>query len=372
VSEKKRSRRFGIAGGALLLALLGSAIGPGSAAAASQIRFGSADYESLAIGSNCVDGFAASASVVNLTWRASNGALKAKVNVPSTYGSWRYCDPSASLAIGDTLKANDGVHARTFTVPLVTLDFNRASHIASGHVPASTALKVWYFWGYSDYWPHEDATSDAQGNWQVLIDGLPGGGELMLQWFSAKGDMVTVRQTAPSINVTVGKSRIAGTGPHGQTLKFNLRDGLTNGLKGTATVQIDDEGSFAGEFRDSGGHPVTVETGDRVKALQVASDLNWIVPEVVAVANVADDTVTGSCPPTNVANGYARIRVVRTGRTRGFALRGVNGTDGAWFVKFRKPDGFLFDGANIKHGDKIVVDCVLDTGDVVTSVVPVP
>jgi hypothetical protein len=73
-----------------------------------------------------------------------------------------------------------------------------------------------------------------------------------------------------------------------------------------------------------------------------------------------------------VANGYARIEVLRTGRVRGFALRGLDGTDGSWFVKFGKPDSFMFDGANIKHGDKIVVDCVLDTGDVVTKVVPVP
>jgi len=341
--------------------------------AASQISFGSEDWDTLVVGSHCVDGFATGSSIVNLTWRASDGALKAKVNLQaSTYGSFRYCDQVATLATGDTLRANDGVHVRTFTMPLVTLDFNRATHMASGVAPASTELKVWYFWGYSDYWPHEDGAVDAEGNWQLEIPGLPGGGELLVQWFSAKGDIVTISQTAPAINVTIGKSKIAGSGPHGQSLKFNLRDGLTDSLKGTATVLVDSEGSFTGEFRDSGGHPVTVAVGDRVKAVKVATDLNWKVPSIDAVANVADDIVSGNCPPTNVANGYARIEVVRTGRTRGFALRGVDNTDGSWSVKFGKPDDFLFDGANIKHGDKIVVDCVLDTGDVVTKVVPVP
>jgi hypothetical protein len=341
--------------------------------AASQISFGSGDWESLAVGSNCVDGFAAGSSIVKLTWKSSTGTLKAKVDLQaSTYGSWRYCDQVAKLATGDTLKANDGVHVRTFTIPLVTLDFNRATHVASGRAPALSDLTVWYFWGYSDYWPHEDLTSDAEGNWQQLIDGLPGGGELQLQWFSAKGDIVTIFQTAPSINVTIGSARIAGTGPHGQTMKFNLRDRLTDSLKGTAVVLVDAEGSFTDQFRDSAGNAVSVGVGDRVKALKVASDLNWTVPDISAVADVAADTVGGACPTTDVQTAYARIEVRRTGKTRGWALRNVDYTTGSWFVRFGKPDDFMFDGANIKHGDKIVVDCVLDTGDVVTKVVPVP
>src|SRR4051812_10807187 len=92
---------------------------PGSAAAATPISF------NLSIGFFCAQGSATAGAPVAVTWKAADGTLKARTTVTAeSDGSWELCNEPAEtpvVAIGDTVKANDGHSTRTFTVPRLTV-----------------------------------------------------------------------------------------------------------------------------------------------------------------------------------------------------------------------------------------------------------
>jgi hypothetical protein len=150
-----------------------------------------------------------------------------------------------------------------------------------------------------------------------------------------------------------------------------LRDGSTNALIAIGETTASEFGDATGWFLDVNGHQVAVSVGDRVVGHSLANDLDWIVPDASAVANVAADTVQGSCEDTGLLTGTAIVTVHRTGHTRGFAIAYVE-PDGTFDVDFGEQGGFLYDPANIKHGDRIKVNCSLSTGDTVTQAFLVP
>jgi hypothetical protein len=63
--------------------------------------------------------------------------------------------------------------------------------------------------------------------------------------------------------------------------------------------------------------------------------------------------------------------VIRLGQTRGFSFAYPE-PDGSFVVDFGQPPAFFYNPADIRHGDKILVRCMLDTGDWVRQFFPVP
>ncbi len=347
-------------------------LAPVASAATSQITFGNGDTDGLVAGGACVFGAAAPNATLKLTWRNSNGHLKAKASVASSSGHWNYCSAAKTLKTGDLLRANDGLTTRQFTMPLVTLNVDRAANRFRGRAPANSTLGLWTHSGYSDYYAHEDLASNANGHWR-FSDGndVPGGTDAYLDWFSTHGDSVTVHAAGPELDIIVGRSRYDGVADPNQAVHFVLRDPATHAIRATADSVGDDNGYFSGEFRDTDGQPVKVAVGDRVVGHEVAADLDWLVPQIEATADVASDRVNGTCHDAGNPGGTAIVRVRRSGHERGFAVVGVDAA-GQFDVDFNGHPGFLFDPANIRHGDKLVVTCWLATGDTVMQSFLVP
>ena len=114
-----------------------------------------------------------------------------------------------------------------------------------------------------------------------------------------------------------------------------------------------------------------VAVGDRVVALSLASDLHWHVFDVTASADVAANTVSGTC-----GNHLAPdVDIYRRGNDVGSSVAMYADVDdqGNFFVDFNGRHGSIgFDPANIKHGDRVVVACPVLTGDVIQYVFRVP
>jgi len=341
---------------------------------ASNIRFGHGAADGLMLGDHCIHGTAAASTNVILTWRNSAGTIKEKTSVLSSTegGHWRYCAAVTTLVVGDSLKANDGASQRTFTIPLVTVKVDRVANEFRGRAPANSNLTLWSHVGrFSDFYERNEITSNAQGRWQY-DDGydIPGGADAYLDWVNDIGDSVTAFGVGPRVDVTVGSSDFTAYINPGQQIRVQLRDNATDEIKAIGSTVAGDSGFVQGDFRNSAGRRVPVSVGDRVVALKVADDLNWNVPFIEATADVAEDTVDGYCHDAGNPSNSVVVMVRRTGYSRGFAHEPVDST-GHFEVDFRDPGGFGNE-ANIKHGDKIVVECLLRTGDTVTHVFLVP
>lgn len=356
------------------LTLAGPAAVAAGAGPASNIRFGHGEFDGLMLGDHCIHGTAAASANVGLTWRSAGGTIKEKTSVLSSTGGghWRYCAAVTTLVVGDSLKANDGASQRTFTIPLVTVKVDRVANEFRGRAPANSNLTLWSHVGrFSDFYERNEITSNAQGRWQY-DDGydIPGGADAYLDWVNDIGDSVTAFGVGPRVDVTVGSSDFTAYINPGQRIRIQLRDNATDAIKAIGTAVARDSSFVGGVFRDSAGHRVPVSVGDRVVALKVADDLNWNVPFIEATADVAEDTVDGYCHDADNPSNSVIVMVRRTGHVRGFAHEPVDST-GHFEVDFRDPGGFGNE-ANIKHGDKLLVQCLLPTGDTVAQLFLVP
>jgi hypothetical protein len=355
-----------------ILALLAPA---SVSAGSSTIRFGNDAADGLVAGSNCIYGWASPGSTVNVTWRSSGGSLKAQGSTPADpdSGHWSFCATGVELVRGDRLKANDGSTQRTFKMPHVTLKVDRVANEFRGRAPADSMLTLFWHSLFSDFYQSEDLTASAEGRWQFNNDGddVFGGTDAYLHWFGPLGDTVTAHDTAPEIHVTVDSAEFTGYVRPGLEIRLELRDNSTDAVEGIGTAVGGQYGEVRGHFRDLAGHKVTVSVGDRVVAEALADDLDWIVPDSEATANVATDVVNGTCHDAGNPSDLAVVRVRRTGQVRGLAIVYVDPA-GEFEADFggspnpgRKP-------ANIKHGDKLIVECMLGTGDWVHQTFLVP
>lgn len=146
---------------------------------------------------------------------------------------------------------------------------------------------------------------------------------------------------------------------------MQLRDGSTDVLKAFSKPTTD---RFV--FRHAGEN-IKVGVGDRVLDTALWPDMDWIVPNITASADAATDIVKGTCADTGNLSDVAFVEIHRTGVTRGFAIPSVDST-GNFKVNFNRRGDMFFDRANIKHGDAVVVRCMLDTGDWVAADFMVP
>jgi hypothetical protein len=222
---------------------------------------------------------------------------------------------------------------------------------------------------FADFYDSVDVTANSEGKWKYNYD-LIGGIDAYLYWTSAQGDTVEIYGTTAQVYVTVGKSILSGSINPGLTATVGLRDG-SDVLIGVASGIGDEYGYFSTAFRNGSAHAVALQSGDRVVGRTMASDLDWIVPEIEASADVASNMVTGACQDAGALSDLAIVSLRRTGHTRGLAFVTPE-PDGSFEFDFDDPPGGFADPANVKHGDRLIVECMLDTGDWVIQSFDVP
>ena len=347
------SRRVtvGIGLGALVIAL---ALPSSTLGAQPAITFG------INMFANCFDGHGAANATVNITWRSADNTLKKLGSTTSgTTGSWEFCAAAAStwVAPNDRIKVSDGTNSRSYIVPNIDMAIDRVSGLVTGTGPAGRTLRLCPSWRFADYQRCHSVRIAQDGTWQYGEAGGIDGARVDISWASPNGDHVYISAHAQNFAVTLGKSTFSGM--TGQP-RSHAHLELNGGAKATGDVDSDQYGSFTGQFVDSHGHPVTVAASDHVSA-SIASDADWIMPQIVATPNRVNDTATGNCSTVGRPYYDVEVTVTHSGHYRGSAFADLD-PDGNFTADFRDPGGF-FSPTNIIRGDRLLVACGLATDD---------
>jgi hypothetical protein len=369
-----RARHFALATvAAVILTLMAVA----DAGAAAPVTFGESEGGGLQLGSACLNGRAPADTPIRIVWKSASGRIKARVDTTSNLGGgWDYCSETKHLRVGDTIKAVVNGTKRTVTMPKVTIASDRVREF-HGRGPANAQGDLWYTPGgrgipHQRYWL---VTTDSAGRWsRVVKSSLMGkGGLAEIDWSTPEGDYFTAYMNTPYVQLTLGKSQFAAGGRALTDGVVRLRDPADSSLRGRATVSLDHYGGGTGQFLDGNGNPVAVRAGDRMVS-NLASNLDWLVPDVTGSADVAHDLVNGACSSTEISPTDALVRVIRTRRVRGYVWVGpFADSDGNFVADFGEPPSPFYNSpANIKHGDRVTIDCYYDTGDIVSMAFRVP
>jgi hypothetical protein len=347
---------------AMSLALMWPA---GVAAASSPIRF----HVSIGLKGACIIVLTDANTSTDVRLRSADGTTKASDTLPSDEIFW--CLPNGvSADIGDRIRASDGSFTRTFVVPEITVAVDREADLVYGTGPAQRTLVVGWGGRFGDVFQDRGVRVDADGTWSLDPNfDIPGGQEFAVNWKTPNGDRVSTRGTAAALIVTLGSARfVGGSGEPFANVEVNIDGTHDGGWSG----QSDVFGEFSGRFRRPNGNLIPVQAGDRISAPSVASDLDWIVPDLEISADAATEMVTGQCAGTT-----AVVTLHRTGSQRGFALMRPGSSDEFEF-DFSDPmaseyaEGIGANEANVKHGDSLRMECILETGDSVLLRVIVP
>jgi len=344
---------------------------PAGVSAAPVMTFG-LEYDQLMLRSNCISGRGPANAAARVIWKSQSGNFKAIVDLPTNpAGAWGYCSASRQLRVGDTIRASSGSYARTFTMPNVTLNSNRVTERFSGiGLPGATG-QLWFMSGiFADFAENEEVTANGQGVWTSTPGGATGGIEASVDWVTAQGDFIEARGMVAQVAVTIGRAAVEGGWNGLSEVTVMLRDPATNAQRGRAIATTSDFGQFNGRFEDASGEPVNVRVGDRIVS-PIASNLDWHVPAINGTANVATNFVNGHCSSTEIEPIFAMVRVFRTGANRGVAIADTD-SNGDFEADFNGTPAPFYDPANIKHGDRILINCYYDTYDVVGFVFRVP
>lgn len=257
-------------------------------------------------------------------------------------------------------------------MPKITLIGDRVNDVFRGKGLANRVGSLFYRAGLTATYGYEaEVTAAADGTWSYSVgDDLIGGIGAEITWTNATGDWMVASGTVPYVAVTLGRSQFAGGASPLQNVKVSLKDPAAAVVKGRGSAVGGEYGEYAGVFVDANGTPVNVAAGNRLVS-GIASDANWIVPNIEGSANVATDHVYGRCFDAEMSYYFASVSVYRYGSERGFSFASPD-EDGAFEVDFSEPDGYSFSHADVRHRDKIVIRCWLSTGDIVSTSFLVP
>ena len=181
-----------------------------------------------------------------VVWQTAAGRLKASFNTTSdgngTFYAPKVVCAQLRLVVGDTLKMTFPYVTRTFTVPRLTVNFNRSTNVISGLAPPSSsfALDVARPWLVRSEGTEVDCNTTVHvggtGTWSLDATGLStgdncpsdydpiGGDQATVFWTGPKGDTVYRYGYAHSVTVTIGDSGITGAVGAGQSVKVEERN----------------------------------------------------------------------------------------------------------------------------------------------------
>ena len=118
-----------------------------------------------------------------------------------------------------------------------------------------------------------------------------------VDWKSPNGDRVGAYGAVPYISLTLGKSKFSGRANSFDAFEASIQDGHS----GSSSVASDISGRFSGKFVNAHGRGIKVAPGDHFTAPGLATDADWIVPNIAATANPTNDKVHGTCEDTGSA-----------------------------------------------------------------------
>jgi hypothetical protein len=312
----------------------------------------------LTMGSSCIGGQSSDAVSVHVLWKGAGGAVKLDTEVGAdAAGDWLACtSPSRVLAIGDEIDATVDSSTHGLTVPSLTLQIDRVADRYFGRAPAGDVVTLRFD---RDLWEHrrgrKDKTAKPDGTWSYqATHKVVGGLWASLLWSSPQADTVLIEALAPNITLNLDDSRFEGIAAPKSALTAKLLDPGTSALIAKKKVSVDRVGNFAGRFRDAGGDAVAVSVGDHFQAPKLASDADWIVPEIDGVAHADTDIIGLTCHDSGTSAGTFRIRVLEPDGSISREVVGDTEDNGTMALR-------IIDA--IDDGDTVLIACMQVTGD---------
>lgn len=358
---------------ALVLSMVALVLSAGAVAAASAMTF----Y--LTVGGSCVTVYGSEPnSTVVLTWKDAQGNLKpSEVQATTDWGYSYHClSGGAVTTAGDRIKASDGVTVHKLVVPDLSIRINRTTETLRGTGPANAVIRL-QCGSFGSPFPSFEgcmwhnrtrATDGGTWSWRFLSSdwNILGSASFYAEWLSPGGDDVWADGYAPYLVVRLANSTFAGAYRPNQTAHVVVA-GATLDVKatGTATGSALD-GTMRGHLLKASGKRYALQAGDQLSS-DIAADAKWVVPAIDATADAATDTVSGKCWDSGVSARAVLVEVYRLGHSRGWGISSTE-SDGSFALWLANGDDFYVHPVDIHVGDRIVVSCFQNTGDVVEKV----
>ncbi len=363
----RRMRRVSVTGTAasvVLASLIALPVSPVSAAP--KITF------HVTIGSSCLDGTAPAGKRVHIVLKTPGGQLRGTDDeTVRSDGTFNAC-PAGDLITGlfgglnggDVITARVGTLVRTWTVPRVTAQIDRASDVVSGRAPAGTHVTV----SIAEIAPSaplsasptagpNDLTvvANAKGEYRADFAGAVNivGGDPVMVAAAFGADGVAITAITPYLLVTAGSNILYGSAGSDLPVDFALRT-AGGTLRAQAHTQSLLLGIFIARLVDPSGSAVYPRRGDWLTA-SFASDAFLKIPDWKLAGDKKTEMVTGRCMPRSA---YA-VQIYGRGSDGYTTSAGKGGTTAA--------DGSfrwnLLGLWNVKAGDSLILSCMYRTGD---------
>jgi len=202
---------------------------------------------------------------------------------------------------------------------------------------------------------------DDAGNW-VFEPGTPftGNPVFYAHWESNNGDRIDMIQFAPQLILMLDKPKFQVFGNPTTQATITLKRETSHGQR-VAAIELDfgTVGEIRDEFIDQDGRHMKVQPGDHVSAPGVASDADWIVPNVEAHGRPASNIVDGGCFDAGTSSGLFSLFVLDSANSHSkSSVWGEVNPDGTFSIDFDDPasspnvDTFTHP-ADLVNGDKL-------------------
>jgi hypothetical protein len=330
----------------LLSALIVAALVPAAASAApSPLRF------NVLMGEGCISGVASADSPgINLMWTGQDGSYKLDAAfLPNPDGTFSTCSfLPVTVEAGDRIYADDGVSTHELIVPQLTLFQNRVNDVYKGRGPAGQYIKLISAIGW-EFASTFKVRVNSQGQWSFRPGwDVRGRQSLRLSWKSGAGDVVAIRNVSPYLDLTIGLAKVSGSGRAGSAVTVVNKNGSTLDVRGTAMANASPlDGTFSGQLR-KGNNKVKVQVGNIITST-IASDADFVVPNISATAYAPAMEISGHCPGAGYGYEYSVMR---------------NGSEVDWARWFTDEEGsFVESSDGLQYGDRVLVGCELESGD---------
>jgi len=319
----------------------------------------------------CVSGRATSNAnqPIEIAWRAGNGALKAHFTVMTDqFGNWSpppaICDAVVAWPHDRiTAHLSEGItQTRTFVVPDIDGTFDRKTNVVRGHAPKHSSVSVSvYMGGLNDFsfnlFPtcQADRTANDTGIYRydsthcVENYDAAGGDYANVQWQGAFDDSVSRTIVAPYLFGNLHRNVVSGFTTPSLLLYIGLRNASGILLADVVTTSTK-QGTYSKRFTTGAGHAVTVEPNNQITG-NWAGAVSVVVPQMTLSANVASNTVTGTCMP------HARYAIGVTYTNGGTFLGSRTDAQGSTGAVSLSPSHTL------ASGDHISFTCARASGD---------
>jgi hypothetical protein len=313
----------------------------------------------------CFSGTGPPESTLAIRWKSISGVLKGSFSVlTNSGGTWFLPDTACDAAFvqgGDFIRESMNSQSHSFTVPSLSLAFDRDTDVVSGRSKPGSSVHL-------DVWLNPlaptfeldpvcstNAPVNSQGTFSHDFTNCDGsgytatGGQFVdATWNDGVGDQLWRRSYAPFVSIKLGSAGLGGFVTPAATTTIQLRTS-TGTQRATAVGQPTPDGVLAATLKNPGGTPVAVAAGNRIVG-DWAGAVAFVIPQLTLAIDAGANTIVGHCMPH--VPWYVLLR-------QGNASESYAGTTTASGAT-TKTDAWLTD---VQTGDRVDLLCQRRSGD---------